>query len=406
MPIMRNKKAASLACFGIACFGLMVSTSIAAEPLLLSGSQPGNQQNPAVSFGENGGFVVWQDDKIDGRGWGVALRRLTSTLGVAPEAPILVNSQKSYNQENPRVACLQNGAGIVVWQGGRRGQGDIYSRIISPRGTWLTDEAYVNVTRAGDQVDPAVVALTGGDAMVAWTSFNQEGAYKGVFGRRVFSGGGGSEQIRLSSASGKEDFNPALAPLPGGGFVGCWVSGSKRYWRIGDREPGDAVVLARVFNSVASPVSSEIDVSPDGGFATSCDIAALPNGFAVCWIDQAKHQAFFRRFDGTGKPIGAAAALATTNRVYGKVGIATTDQTMDFAYTISKDGFSVDLVYGRSLSLDTLQLTDPALLSSVDLSVLRDMAPALSGDGSGRVFAVWSSYVRGSAFNVVGTQIR
>jgi hypothetical protein len=407
MPNIRNSKATRFVCLGMLGAGL-ASSGYSATDTLITGPLAGNQLRPAVSIGAAGGFVVWQDDQIDGRGWGIALRRLGSNLQTAPQNAVLVNSQKAYDQENPKVACLPDGAGIVVWQGGRRGQRDIYYRKISASGTWLTTETYVNTHRTGEQIAPVVTALPGGDAVVAWTSVNQEGAYKGIFGRRILANSGGSpDQMRLSSPDGREDYSPSLAPLNGGGFVCSWISGSKRHWRQGDALPGDAVVSARVFNNVGMPLSDEVDVSENGGFAASCSVSALNDGFVVAWVDQKTGQAFFRRHGQTGVAIGSALAITNTKSSIGNVAAFADGNVVDFVWA---DQLATDpkrRVYGREYSFDAGSFSGSAHhLSLAGSSVLQEIEPVVTGDGAGRVIGLWNSYNIGSAFDVMGTQLR
>jgi len=41
---------------------------------------------------------------------------------------------------NARVALLQNGGAVFVWQGGKPSQEQIYARFLSPTNTWLTGD--------------------------------------------------------------------------------------------------------------------------------------------------------------------------------------------------------------------------------------------------------------------------
>ena len=212
--------------------------------------------------------------------------------------------------------------------------------------------------------------------------------------------------MRLSGSAGREDYRPALAPLAGGGFVCSWISGSKRYWRRGDRSPGDAVVLARVFNSVGQPVSDEVDVGADGGFAVACSVAATKDGFVVAWVDRTSGQAFFRRHDPTGHALGSALAITDPGSRPGSVGVFADGTAVNFVWSDRIASDRKERVYGRQYAFDSASFFPMAPLSSAGASVLREIEPVVAGDGSGRVLAVWSSYNLGSALDVMGTQLR
>src|SRR3954471_12984688 len=46
----------------------------------IGGKLPGDQVHPAVSFTTNGGFIVWEDYWVDGKGLGVGAMRLNNDL--------------------------------------------------------------------------------------------------------------------------------------------------------------------------------------------------------------------------------------------------------------------------------------------------------------------------------------
>src|ERR1035438_7658530 len=95
------------------------------------GSLPGDQVFPDAAVTPSGGFVVWQDNITDGNGWGVSARRLDSTLsGTLSTVP--VDAVGTNDQENPRVALLNNGGAAFVWQGGKPGNEQIYARFLTP----------------------------------------------------------------------------------------------------------------------------------------------------------------------------------------------------------------------------------------------------------------------------------
>jgi hypothetical protein len=259
-------------------------------------------------------------------------------------------------------------------------------------------------------MSPALTALAGGDAVVAWTSVNQEGAYEGVFGRRILAASGGSpDQIRLSSPNGREDHSPALASLDGGGFVCSWISGSRRYWRQGGSAgltAGDAVVVARVFNAVGQPISGEIVVSKDGGLAVSTKVATTKDGFVVSWVDGKTKQAFFSRHDFAGNQLGAVVLIADLTVGKGAVDVVATKDELSFVWSDTVASERKERVYGKRFSLLSNSFDIAVPLSPANTSVLRETQPVVVGDGSDRVLALWSSYNIGSAFDVKGTQLR
>ena len=125
----------------------------------LVGTQPGDQVGAQASLGNRGGYVVWQDSLIDQKGFGIAARRLNSSL-VGEGEIFRVNVSAPESQINPRLALLKNSGCVFVWQGGNIGAENVFLRFRGSNGAWLTGDLFANTYRKGSQVDPAVACLT------------------------------------------------------------------------------------------------------------------------------------------------------------------------------------------------------------------------------------------------------
>src|SRR3954452_7267267 len=68
----------------------------------LSGTAVGDQMNPQVSVSPSGGYVVWQDNAVDGKAMGIAARRLDQSFS-APFGAFRVNQIRAGYQEKPQV---------------------------------------------------------------------------------------------------------------------------------------------------------------------------------------------------------------------------------------------------------------------------------------------------------------
>src|SRR5207244_3948471 len=76
----------------------------------------GDQIWPSLSVNANGGYIVWQDNTIDGKGLGIGALRLDNNLSPL-HSPFRVNQLTTGNQEKPQVALLNKGGAAIVWQG-------------------------------------------------------------------------------------------------------------------------------------------------------------------------------------------------------------------------------------------------------------------------------------------------
>lgn len=154
------------------------------------GSLPGDQVHPDVAVNTNGGFVVWQDNITDGDGWGVSARRLNDTLAGSGSS-FRVNVQGVGDQDHPRVALLQGGGAVFVWQGGPQGFQHIYARFLGANNTWATGDVMVNASTNYFQIHPAVATLANGNVIIVWATYNEVSptSMQDVYGR-IFSPAG------------------------------------------------------------------------------------------------------------------------------------------------------------------------------------------------------------------------
>ena len=135
----------------------------------ISGPLPGDQVFPQISVNSAGGYLVWQDNVVDGAGLGIAAQRLNSNFSPS-YGSFRVNQQTAGDQAKPQVAVLDNGGAAIVWQGGNPGYENIYLRLLTPGGTFTTlNDIQVNTWTNGQQRNPVITSLLGGNLVVAWS---------------------------------------------------------------------------------------------------------------------------------------------------------------------------------------------------------------------------------------------
>ncbi len=103
----------------------------------ISGPLPGDQTAPSLAISPAGGWVVWQDPFIDGKGFGIGARKLDENLNPVGAA-LRVNKTIVGDQEKPHVTLLGNGGAAVVFQGGKQGFQNIYARFLNADGSFTT----------------------------------------------------------------------------------------------------------------------------------------------------------------------------------------------------------------------------------------------------------------------------
>ena len=184
------------------------------------------QQRPSIGADASGNFVVAWQSQNGGAGDDVFARRFDS--GGNPLSPELaVNSYTTGIQGTAAVAVDASGSFVVVW--GSVGQDGssygVFGRRFDSGGAALGSEFRVNAFTTMAQQSPSVAADPGGGFVVVWASDTQDGNSSGVFARRFDSGGNPlGPEFRVNSYTTSSQALPAIATASGGEFVVAWDS--------------------------------------------------------------------------------------------------------------------------------------------------------------------------------------
>ena len=254
----------------------------------IAGIVAGDQVYPCAAVSPAGGYLVWQDNSVTTNGLRIRAERLNSSFASADGSNFVVSavaykkSKTTGDQEKPKVALLSDGGAVFVWQGGKQGAQDIYARFVDANGLFLTKDILVN-TRArrgpNNRTDPQVATLTGGNVVVVWSSYGQDGSMQGLFAR-LFSPSGSplGAEFQVNQNSPNNQRSPAVAALANGGFAVIWISELQRTSASVD-------VYGRLFHSSGAAVADEFPVnSAENTFCANPSVSSSPQGgFAVAW---------------------------------------------------------------------------------------------------------------------------
>jgi hypothetical protein len=223
--------------------------------------------------------VVWHQSDSGGAPAEIIGRRFTSA-GAPASGEFQVNSYATGSQFRSWVARNTTGAFVVVWTSdGEDGGGyGIFGRRYDAAGNPLATEFQVNAHTTGAQ-DRATVAMgSGGDFIVAWESYGQDGDDFGIFARRFDAGGTAvGAEFQVNTYVTDTQFFPLVFRKGDGSFIVSWNSGT---------QDGDGTgVFGRRFDSGGSPLTAEFQLnaytSGDQAFAS---IAYFPDeGFGAAW---------------------------------------------------------------------------------------------------------------------------
>jgi hypothetical protein len=265
------------------------------------------QNTPAVAADAGGNFVVTWYGAPDSSTSGVFARRYDGN-GMALADQFQVNAYTTGSQASPSVAADAAGNFVVVWAdyAAHDGNGSgVFAQRYDGSGSPIGSELQVNTYTTGDQAGfPAVAASTGGDFVVTWSSYGQDGRGFGIFAQRFDSNGmaDGSE-FQVNGYTTNDQRFARIAADSSGNFVVVW-RGS------GDQDGSYAGVFGRRYDGNGVPQGGEFQVN---SYTTNDQLGASvafdPTGdFVVVWSsdlqDGSSAGAFGKRYDANGMAVG------------------------------------------------------------------------------------------------------
>jgi hypothetical protein len=369
---------------------------------------PGDQLHPQLAISPQGGYLVWNDNAVDGRGQGIGALALDNNFA-AVGAHFRVNQIGAADQEMPRAALLNNGGAVFVWQGGKLGSQHIYARFLgagSGSNYWLGGDVLLSTYTNHYQITPSVATLTNGNVVVVWASYDEysSSSMLDVYGQLLSPSGqkiGG--EFLVNQFTSYNQRTPALAALPNGGFVVAWVSEQEQSGQVLALTTTNGLaalthpsvdIYARLYDGNASPVSGEFLADANSLICANPSVAVgSDGGFLLAWsaraaaIGASDWDVYARPFSASGSPV-----LGVEER------INTTTDGNQYAPQLSCIATQYQAVwsYGQSAGVFGQFLNGDGSFSGaeypVSASVFSKMMPASASDRSNRFLVVWSSF--------------
>lgn len=378
----------------------------------LSGALRGDQTFPSVAFGPNGGFVVWQDNITDPSGLGISARRLTADLVPIGEV-IHVNQTLGHDQQRAKVAMLNDGGAVTVYQSGRSGAQNVLARFLTSGGGLAGDEVVLN--------NPAVDLIN--RYQTNWVLIRNNRPRNQKFRIR--------EKIKA-----RQDFNanPAVVTLRDGSVVSAYASsriyttntfGLRETLRWHDRksifitnrvrvplsirvEAMQDVYLQRL-SAAGQKLGEEVRVNQFLDFnQRDVALAALDNGnFVVAWVSEQQpvrdHTApsglvlrpqsvdvYARVFNALGQPLSDEILVNTANLQSGSPSVA---GLVNGGFTVTWTQRSAQRSSGLDIMARTFDQGGTATSEALTVNTFAfgdQFAPSVANAGSQQVI-VWSS---------------
>jgi len=200
-----------------------------------------------------------------------------------------VNAATTGNQLFPAITALTNGKFVVTWEddstttGGETGYG-IWGRLLNADGTAAGNDFHVNTTTTSDQRFPTVASLAGGGFVVTWTDYSGADGFLTGIQAQIFDASGarsGSEFI-INTTNQADQLTSTITGLANGGFVVTWLDTSGADGERNGVGSPSAGIRARVFDATGHAANPDFHVNtppnPTTGNAGATTIANLTNG--------------------------------------------------------------------------------------------------------------------------------
>ncbi|ARE42344.1 hypothetical protein RGUI_4318 (plasmid) [Rhodovulum sp. P5] len=260
-------------------------TAIGSE-FLINSEVENDQEYPAVTALENGGFAVaWTSETSgtagDGSGRGVFYQVYGDSMAsyAAIGTEVQANTYTDSTQYLPEIAGLADGGWVIVWESNAQdGSGyGIFAQQYDASGVAIGQEFRVNDQRISTQSYADVAALTNGGYVIVYADSNgTDGSGWGVYAQQYDASGNridGALQVNTEYSS--TQYDPSVAALDDGGFVVSWTSATS-----GDAGDGSANgVFYQVFGNSA-PVVTDVNATTPEDTALVFDAQLFADGFA------------------------------------------------------------------------------------------------------------------------------
>ncbi len=168
--------------------------------------------------------MVWESEQ-DGNGDGIFGQRFASD-GSAAGTEFQINTFTPGNQVVPAVGSDFAGRFVVAWQSANDGNGyGIFGQRFASDGSAAGTEFQINTFTPDAQHNAAIGADSGGNFLVAWASYGQDGSNNGIFGQRFASDGSAAgTEFQINTFTPDSQTIPVASADAAGGFLVGWQS--------------------------------------------------------------------------------------------------------------------------------------------------------------------------------------
>jgi len=303
----------------------------------------------------------------------------------------LVNSTTAKNQVRPSVAIDTGGNYVIVWSSFEEDGDDygIYGQGYTNGGATNGAQFNLSPTSTDGQTYPDIAMDASGDFVVVWQSYEEDGDGQGIYARRYTAPGSpAATDFRVNSSSSNDQMHPAVAVDETNNMTFVWMD---------INADGDAFgIFRRRYLSSGAAIESPVLVNTTtAGYQGLPDVAMDPSGNSVVvWqgVDADGMGIFAQMYDNTGSAVGSEMAINTTtaeNQINAAVAM---DDNGNFYITWSsmdQDGDHLG-IYGRLYNSSGAAQTGEVIVNTTTASTQDNSAISATKDGN--YLVSWTSF--------------
>jgi len=251
---------------------------------------------PAVSFSDNGNFLITWEDKRNGN-FDIYAQHFDST-GHRLQGNFRVdNDTQNKSQNHPVVAMSETGNFVIAWEDNRTDNWNIFAQCYDFNGIALTTNFKVN-EEVGTDYDrmPEISTDRNGNFDIVWKDGAKE--YADVYIQRFNASGQPlGSNIRINDDPGKSlQGRPSIAKSPTGKTIVAW----------NDFRNGDEDIYAQLYDSTGLPIGNNFKANDEASAQLEPAIAVDETGnFMIVWEDlrNGHFDIYGQRYDFIGYPL-------------------------------------------------------------------------------------------------------
>jgi uncharacterized repeat protein (TIGR01451 family) len=352
-----------------------------------------NQQNSSIAMDADGDFVIaWQSYSQDASNTDGVYAQRYSADGIKAGAEFLVNTKTSDNQDSPSIAIDADGDFVIAWEDthGDSSFRGIYAQRYTADGSPAGSEFLVNTFTTENQDSASIAMNAGGNFVIAWESYLQDGDLNGIYAQRYTADGStaGSE-FQVNTYTTNHQSNPSIAMDADGDFVIAWQS----------YQDGDGYgIYAQRYTADGSTVGTEFLVNTyttDNQRYPSVAMDA-DGDFVITWTSYSQDASnddgvYAQRYSADGIKAGAEFLVNTYTSDGQRYPSIAMDADGDFViawYSYEQDG-DIWGVYAQRYTADGSTAGSEFLVNTETSK--RQQSPSIAMDADGDFVIAWTS---------------